>query len=56
MLFRSGAYIRYSGSSIADLGALTFQESPNNLYRDSGDIDLGGFRNLGVGLTLSAAF
>lgn len=51
-----GAYIRYSGSSIADLGALTFQESPNNLYRDSGDIDLGGFRNLGIGLTLSAAF
>ena len=34
-----GAYIRYSGSSIADLGALTFQESPNNLYRDSGDIE-----------------
>ena len=51
-----GAYIRYSGSSIADLGALTFQESPNNLYRESGDIDLGGFRNLGIGLTLSAAF
>ena len=51
-----GGYLRYAGASAVDLGRLGFVRSPNNLYREGADIEVGYLRNLSIGATFSISF
>ena len=51
-----GGYLRYAGTSAVDLGRLGFVRSPNNLYREGAEIEVGYLRNLSIGATFTISF
>lgn len=51
-----GGYVRYAGTSALNAGRFGFAQSPNNLYREASDIEIGGLRNLSFGATFSISF